>query len=203
MKQRAYSTHRSRREEEASGRSARCSVQGKAKERPTTSSPSGENPPSAAKAVPEQELSFRLKRLVKTPKLHLGDTGLACGLLGLDAKRLWEDRTALGPLLETFVYQELRRHASWQEDHIGFHHFRDKDMAEVDIVLERGAGQVAGVEVKAAATVTAADFRGLKKLKEASGKRLAGGVVVYDGETSASFGYDLYAVPIRTLWGGT
>lgn len=81
-------------------------------------------------------------------------------------------------------------------------HFRDRDMVEVDIVLERGAGQIAGVEVKAAATVTAADFRGLRKLKEASGKRFAGGVVVYDGETSASFGDGLYAVPLRTLWEG-
>ena len=145
----------------------------------------------------------RMKRLVKTPKLHLSDTGLACALLGLDAEALWEDRTTLGRLVETFVYQELRRQGSWHEDHIRFHHFRDKDMAEVDIVLERGGGQVAGVEVKAAATVTAADFRGLRKLKEASGRRFAGGVVVYDGETSASFGDGLYAVPIRTLWEGT
>jgi predicted AAA+ superfamily ATPase len=145
----------------------------------------------------------RLKRLVKTPKLHLADTGLACALLGLDGKGLWEDRTALGRLLETFVYQELRRQGSWHDEHIRFHHFRDKDMVEVDIVLERGAGQLAGVEVKAAATVTAADFRGLRKLKEASGERFAGGVLVYDGETSASFGDGLYAVPIRTLWEGT
>ena len=144
----------------------------------------------------------RLKRLVKTPKLHLSDTGLACALLGLDAKALREDRTALGRLLETFVYQELRRQASWHEDHIRFHHFRDKDMVEVDIVLEREGGQVAGVEVKAAATVTAPDFRGLRKLKEASGSRFAGGVVIYDGETSASFGEGFYAVPIRTLWEG-
>jgi len=145
----------------------------------------------------------RLKRLVKTPKLHLADTGLACALLGLDAKGLWEDRAALGRLLETFVYQELRRQESWHDEHIRFHHFRDKDMVEVDIVLERGAGQLAGVKVKAAATVTAADFRGLRKLKEASGERFAGGVVVYDGETSASFGDGLYTVPIRTLWEGT
>ena len=144
----------------------------------------------------------RLKRLVKTPKLHLSDTGLACALLGLDGEGLREDRTSLGRLLETFVYQELRRQGSWHEDHIRFHHFRDKDMVEVDIVLERGAGQVAGVEVKAAATVTAGDFRGLRKLKEACGKRFAGGVVVYDGETSASFGDGLYAVPIRALWEG-
>jgi predicted AAA+ superfamily ATPase len=144
----------------------------------------------------------RLKRLVKTPKLHVSDTGLACALLGLDGEALREDRTTLGRFLETFVYQELRRQASWHEDHIRFHHFRDKDMVAVDIVLERDAGKVAGVEVKAAATVTAADFRGLRKLKEASGKRFAGGVVVYDGETSASFGDRLYAVPIRTLWEG-
>lgn len=144
--------------------------------------------------------SNRLSRLVKTPKLHLGDTGLACSLLGLDAAALWQDRTTLGQLLETFVFQELRRQASWHEEESRFHHFRDRDGAEVDIVLERGASRVAGVEVKAAATVTAADFRGLRKLKEAAGKRFVGGVVLYDGETSASFGEGLHAVPIRALW---
>lgn len=83
---------------------------------------------------------------------------------------------------------------------MAFHHFRDKDGAEVDIVLERGAREVAGVEVKAAATVMAADFRGLKKLKEAAGDRFVAGVVLYDGESFAGFGEKLYAVPIRALW---
>ena len=136
--------------------------------------------------------SNRLSRLVKTPKLHLGDTGLAAALT--------TDRATLGPLLETFVFQELRRQASWHDEAVAFYHFRDKDGAEVDIVLERGGHQVAGVEVKAAATVTGADFRGLRKLREAAGKRFAGGVVLYDGETSAGFGDGLYAVPIRALW---
>jgi predicted AAA+ superfamily ATPase len=144
--------------------------------------------------------SNRLSRLIKTPKLHVGDTGLICALLGLDAAALMQDRGTLGQLLETFVFQELRRQASWHEQEIRFHHYRDKDGVEVDIVLERGAGQVAGVEVKASATVTAADFRGLRKLKDAAGKRFAAGVVLYDGETSAGFGDGLYAVPIRTLW---
>ena len=49
--------------------------------------------------------SNRLSRLVKTPKLHLGDTGLPCSLLGLDAAALWQDRTTLGQVLETFVFQ--------------------------------------------------------------------------------------------------
>ena len=142
----------------------------------------------------------RLSRLVKTPKLHVGDTGVACALLGLDAEALRADRSLLGQLLETFVFQELRRQASWHEDEIRFHHFREKDGAEVDIVLERGAREVAGVEVKASATVTAADFRGLRKLKEACGKRFVAGVVLYDGESSAGFGDGLYALPIRMLW---
>jgi hypothetical protein len=142
----------------------------------------------------------RLSRLVKTPKLHLGDPGLASALLGLDAAALAKDRQAFGQMLETFVFQELRRQASWDEDEFRFHHFRDRDGAEVDVVIERGAREVAGVEVKASATVRAEDFRGLRRLREAAGARFAPGAVVYDGETSASFGDGLFAVPIRMLW---
>lgn len=144
--------------------------------------------------------SNRLSRLIKTPKVHMGDTGLACALLGLDSVALAADRTTLGQLLESFVFQELRRQASWEETRVSLFHFRDKDGAEVDIVLERGARDLAGVEVKAGATVTAADFRGLRKLREAVGARFTAGVVLYDGEVSAPFGEDLYAVPIRALW---
>ncbi len=144
----------------------------------------------------------RLSRLVKTPKLHMGDTGLACALLGVDASALWADRALLGQLLETFVFQELRRHASWQDDPITFCHFRDKDGVEVDIVLEGRGQRVAGVEVKSAATVTVNDFRGLRKLKESTGERFAGGVVLYDGEVTTPFGEKLFAVPIRSLWDG-
>lgn len=142
----------------------------------------------------------RLSRLIKTPKVHVGDTGLAAALLGIDAAGLAADRTLLGQLLETFVFQELRRQATARDEQIAFSHFRDKDGVEVDIVIERGANAVAGVEVKASATVTAADFRGLRKLKETSGKRFAGGVVLYDGDTSAGFGDGFHAVPIRALW---
>jgi len=144
--------------------------------------------------------SNRLSRLVKTAKLHLGDTGLASSLLGVDAGALAKDRTLLGQLLETFVLQELRRQASWHTAALGFHHFRDKDGYEVDIVLEREGRAVAGVEVKAAATVTESDFRGLRKLRNASGARFAAGAVLYDGERVARFSDDLFAVPIKALW---
>ncbi len=37
--------------------------------------------------------SNRTKRLIKTPKLHIGDTGLVCALLGLNADTLLKDRS--------------------------------------------------------------------------------------------------------------
>ena len=142
----------------------------------------------------------RLKRLVKTHKLHAGDTGLAAALLGVDAAALAADRKLLGQLLETFVFQELRRQASAHDTPHAFFHFRDRDRFEVDLVIERAGRTLAGVEVKAAATVTAADFRGLRKLRNAVGARFAAGVVLYDGEVCAGFGDGLYAAPVRMLW---
>ena len=69
-----------------------------------------------------------------------------------------------------------------------------------DVLLEFGSAAVAGIEVKAAATVVEADFRGLRKLREAAGQRFRSGVVLYDGTASVSFGDGLFAVPIRHVW---
>jgi predicted AAA+ superfamily ATPase len=144
--------------------------------------------------------SNQLSRLIKTPKLHIGDTGLACALLGWDVTTLTADRTLFGQMLETFVFQELRRLASGHEDEVRFYHYRDKEDAEVDVVMEFAGGRIAGVEVKASGTVTAADFRGLRKLRDATGQRFAAGVVLYDGESDVGFGDGLHAISIGALW---
>jgi uncharacterized protein len=143
--------------------------------------------------------SNRMKRLIKTPKLHLGDTGLASTLLGLNSEMLWNDRAVFGRLLETFIYQELRRQASWHEETIVFSHFRNKDKVEIDFVLESG-NHITGIEVKASATVTGDDFKGLRKLQDAVQERFVAGVVLYDGGAIVPFGSNLYAVPISNLW---
>ncbi|MFN7955315.1 MAG: DUF4143 domain-containing protein [bacterium] len=66
-----------------------------------------------------------MNRLVKRPKLHVCDTGVACALLDADSARLDADRRALGAMLETFVLRELRRQAGWRPDPIELFHFRD------------------------------------------------------------------------------
>ncbi len=78
---------------------------------------------------------------------------------------LWNDRALLGQLLETFIYQELRKYADWHDRALNFFHFRNKDKVEVDIVIEQGQ-QIAGIEIKAAATLTSSDFKGLKNYEK-------------------------------------
>ena len=145
--------------------------------------------------------SNRLSRVVKTPKLHMTDTGLCCALLGIDSHHaLSRDRTLFGHLLETFVYQELRRQSVVHDRRLSFYHHRDRKGNEVDIVIERGTLEIAGVEVKASKTVGASDFRGLRKLSEVAGDRFTCGVVLYDGDRILSFGERFYALPTRILW---
>jgi hypothetical protein len=140
------------------------------------------------------------KRLVKAAKLHLVDTGLACHLMGTDARRLNEDRSLLGRMLETFVVGELRKQISWADPHTALYHFRTAAGSEVDVLLEKADGTVAGVEVKASATVAASDFAALQELRDQLGKRFRAGVVLYTGDQLVPSGDKLWLVPLPALW---
>ena len=81
------------------------------------------------------------------------------------------------------------------------YHFRDQQMREVDIVLERDDGMIVGIEIKASATVKSSDFGGLRTLAEACKDQFAYGVVLYDSTDLVPFGDRLAAVPLSALWG--
>jgi len=142
--------------------------------------------------------SNRLSRLIKTPKMHMADTGLACSLMGINSQSLWQDKALLGQLLETFIYQELRKYADWHDEALSFFHFRNKDKVEVDIIIEQNR-KLVGIEIKASATITSSDFKGLRKLQDATAEQFAAGVVFYDGENILPFGKNLFALPISML----
>lgn len=140
------------------------------------------------------------KRLVKAPKIHLTDVGLACHLLGVDARRLGADRQLLGRLLETFVVGELRKQVSWTDPGMSLHHFRTSSGAEVDVIVEKGDGTIAAIEIKAGGTVGAADFSALRVLKDQLGARFRSGVVLYLGDQIVPAGDGLWLVPVSALW---
>ncbi len=82
------------------------------------------------------------KRLAKSRKLYLNDTGLLTHLLGFSKDRLGGDPKQGVPLMENFVVMELRKQASWSKTQPELFHFRTQAGREVDIVLEDRSGRI-------------------------------------------------------------
>jgi predicted AAA+ superfamily ATPase len=140
------------------------------------------------------------RRLIKAPKVHFVDSGVVSGLIGLSADDWITERDRFGHVLESFVLQQLVAQAGWTDPELGFWHYRDKDQIEVDVVITRGR-KVWGVEVKAAATVTAADGHGLRRLADAAGRYFQGGALLHAGTSTLPTGDPrILAVPLAELW---
>ena len=141
------------------------------------------------------------KRLVKSPKLYINDTGLLASLVGMDQDRLLTEPALAGALVENFVVMELIKQLSWSGRKPRMYHFRTQtDGKEVDVVLEDAAGRLVGIEVKSSHTVKADDFAGLKTLAGETKDRFKQGIVLYGGAEAIPFGKQFTALPIPALW---
>lgn len=142
-----------------------------------------------------------VKRLVKTPKMHIIDSGLAATLSGLKATDWLAQRDRFGHLLESFVVQQLIAQGGWTDPTLRFFHYRDKDMTEVDVVMTQGKS-VWGTEVKASASISTSDGKGLRRLAQQCGKDFRSGVVFYSGTSILPISENprILAVPISELW---
>lgn len=140
------------------------------------------------------------KRLLKSPKLYPTDSGLMAHLQGLEREGLDAPGAPTGPLLETFVVAELRKQIGWSEVRPALYHFRSARQEEVDVLFEDRARRVVAVEVKASSAVEARDVRHLRQLREDLGKKFVKGLVLHPGREAVTFGRDLHALPVTTLW---
>ena len=142
------------------------------------------------------------KRVVSRPKTALLDSGLAARLLNVSAAGVSPSMNgeAAGHLLEGFVAGELRRQLGWSEESARISHYRDRAGDEVDLIIESDDGRVAGVEVKASASVGLRDAKWLLKLRDKLGDRFVAGVILHTGGTSGPFGDRVSAVPMDVLW---
>ena len=141
------------------------------------------------------------KRLVKSPKMLLTDSGLAAYLTGYNPNEGPRTRnTAFGPLLENFVAMELRKQITWSNLKPSLYFFRTHSGSEVDLVIESPSGDIVTVEVKSAASVSASDFRGAKLIREMVPDQFRRGIVLYRGTDVVRFADDLFGVPVRRVY---
>ncbi len=140
------------------------------------------------------------KKLLKSPKTYINDTGLLCSLSGADAARLAADRTKAGQILENFVVMELMKQRAWSRTRPRLYHMRTQAGKEVDVILEAPDGRLVGIEIKASGKVGPGEFAGLKAFAEMVGSALVRGIVLHTGKETASFGDNLIAMPVSALW---
>ncbi len=140
-------------------------------------------------------------KVAHRPKVHITDSGLAAHLLGKSPESLARPTDpARGPLLESFVANEMHRQASWLDEEVRLHHFRDRGGAEVDIIAEAADGRFVAVEVKSAPLVDRRDARHLEWVRNRAPDDFVCGVVLHTGDRAYRLGDRLLALPISRLW---
>ena len=93
------------------------------------------------------------KRLVKTPKLHFHDPGLACWLLGIRSAEQLRTHPLRGALFETWMVTEIAKHRTNRGESGGLTFYRDRSGAEADLIIEHG-DRLTVVEAKSSQTAT-------------------------------------------------
>lgn len=142
------------------------------------------------------------KREIGRSKTVVLDSAVALFLALVTVEQLGrlEYGEAFGSMLEGFVAAELLRQRGWSECGFTVYHYRDRDGDEVDLVVECDDGSVIGIEVKAATSFTARQFRGLVRMRERLGSRFRCGIVLGTGRSGYRYADRLYGAPISSLW---
>ena len=129
--------------------------------------------------LPPHHRNFN-KRVVKTPKLFMLDTGLACWLLGIETPEQLATHPLRGELFETAVVAEFLKQRLNQGRRANLAFWRDRGGREVDLVVDR-AGILDPIEIKAGATLSGRAFTGLERWCAIAGHEAGQPMVVYGG----------------------
>ena len=143
----------------------------------------------------------RLKRLSRTPKRYVVDSGLLGGILRVTVDDVLTSPRLLGSMVETFVMAQLRSEATVAQIRYRLSHLREQDgRREIDIIAELGGGRIIGIEVKSAADIKTQDARHLVWLSQTLGDRFVAGIVLHTGPDTFQLANRIYAAPISSLW---
>ncbi len=142
-------------------------------------------------------LKNRSSRLVKSPKLHFTDSGLAAHMAGITTLEPGRDDLLRGALFETYTAQNLAAllEAHLPDAHLTFWH--EQGRHEVDFVIEHDR-KVTGIEVKAATRWSERDLSGLQAFLERTPACTAA-ILAHNGTQSAKLGERLFAIPLGKL----
>ena len=125
-----------------------------------------------------------LKRTVKTPKLYFFDTGLAAYLTKWSSPETLESGAMSGAMFENYVVSEIIKSYYNAAQVPCLYYYRDKDMKEIDLLLETD-GLFSPIEIKKTASPASQLINVFKVLDRIGAKRNMGAVVCMKESLSA------------------
>ncbi len=142
-------------------------------------------------------LGNRASRLIKSPKVYLSDSGLACYLAGVKNLAPAMQEPLRGALFETYIAQNLSGiiDSTWPEARLYFWNVQGRH--EVDFIVEAGNKCIA-IEVKAASMWEKKDISGLKAFLSTTPQCKAG-ILAYNGNKTVRLGERLWAMPLSLV----
>ncbi len=139
-------------------------------------------------------LGNRGSRLIKSPKIYISDSGLACFMVGVNKFQMDYREPLLGALFETYVAQNLLAiiDSRWKEAQLYFWNVQGR--REVDFVIEVGRKCLA-MEVKSSARWQKKDLSGLEAFLGTT-PHCIGAVLCYNGREAVRLGDKMWALPL-------
>ncbi len=156
----------------------------------------------AKKLVPAYA-NNQLKRVVKSPKVHFIDSGLASYLLNVDVHgAMVKQRELYGDIVKSFVYSELIKYKTTADKRVSIYHFRDQQKKEVDFVLESSDGKVVAIEIKSGSNIKKEYFKGLVALADTLKGKDFKGIILYSGDKVMPYkieAYQFLVIPLKVF----
>ena len=139
------------------------------------------------------------KRLIKTPKLHFLDTGLACWLLGWNTPEQLTNGAMWGHIFESFVFAEVLK--SYYNDGIvkpPLYYYRDADKNEIDLIIEEG-DELYPIEIKTTSDPTKSAVKAFRCLEKIPSKRVGTGAVICLAKERLPLTDTVWILPARMI----
>jgi len=142
-------------------------------------------------------LKNRASRLIKSPKIYLSDSGLACYLAGVDRLEFDSREPILGAMFETYIAQNLLSvlNAQWKGAWLYFWSVQGRH--EVDFIIEVGRHCIA-LEIKFVARWQERDLSGLRAFL-VTAPHCKAAILGYNGKEAVKLGDKIWAIPLSLL----
>jgi len=139
------------------------------------------------------------KRLIKSPKVYMLDTGLCNYFIGNDSLDKLKNSGNFGNVLETWVIAEFIKHNSIQRRKKNLYYWRTSNGAEVDLLIEDGK-TIIPIEIKSSIRIKPDSIRSLKEFISLDiGRTIPYGFVFYWGDDIYRISDKIWAIPIKAI----